>query len=167
MTRSIFARVDLKTGEVKVLINEISKPYFNNDFFHLSLLNEGDRFTPVVGENGSRAFLIITTARERSEECDYFRELDGGGRWLRLIPWTHRIIHSRADGQDEGADVPRRCPGVNKARIDGNGQVEVLTPEQATHEAYFSKSGRYFVDNYSRGWICVNPGACCGITRER
>ena len=39
---------------------------------------------------------------------------------------------------------------MNKARIDGNGQVEVLTPEQATHEAYFSKSGRYFVDNYSR-----------------
>ena len=30
-----FCKVDLKTGEVKVLINEISKPYFNNDFFHL------------------------------------------------------------------------------------------------------------------------------------
>ncbi|MFR7807923.1 MAG: hypothetical protein ACLU4N_00715 [Butyricimonas faecihominis] len=27
---------------MKVLINEISKPYFNNDFFHLSLLNEGE-----------------------------------------------------------------------------------------------------------------------------
>ncbi|MFR4037534.1 MAG: hypothetical protein ACLTZT_06945 [Butyricimonas faecalis] len=24
-----------------MLINEVSKPYFNNDFFHLSLLNEG------------------------------------------------------------------------------------------------------------------------------
>ena len=39
---------------------------------------------------------------------------------------------------------------ANKAKIDGHGQVEMLTPEQATHVVFFSKSGRYFVDNYSR-----------------
>ncbi|MFR5656516.1 MAG: hypothetical protein ACLUDU_00300 [Butyricimonas faecihominis] len=32
-------RVDSRTGEVKVLIHEVSKPYFNEDFFHLSFLN--------------------------------------------------------------------------------------------------------------------------------
>ena len=64
------------------------------------------------------------------------------------IDTVGRTIYFGAYGQEKGA-----CPyyaRVNKARIDGNGQVEVLTPEQATHEAYFSKSGRYFVDNYSR-----------------
>ena len=79
------------------------------------------------------------------------------------IDTVGRTIYFGAYGQEKGA-----CPyyaRVNKARIDGNGQVEVLTPEQATHEAYFSKS-----DVIS--WIIIpvrtwNPGACCGITREK
>ena len=64
------------------------------------------------------------------------------------IDTVGRTIYFRGLRAGEGS-VSLLCP-VNKARIDGNGQVEVLTPEQATHEAYFSKSGRYFVDNYSR-----------------
>ena len=140
-----FCKVDLKTGEVKVLINEISKPYFNNDFFHLSLLNEGKD---------------IIWWSERTGH-GHFYHYDGEGNLKNAITsgnWTAgkmvkidtvgRTIYFGAYGQEKGA-----CPyyaRVNKARIDGNGQVEVLTPEQATHEAYFSKSGRDFVDNYSR-----------------
>ena len=140
-----FCKVDLKTGEVKVLINEISKPYFNNDFFHLSLLNEGEDIIWWSDRTGH----------------GHFYHYDGEGNLKNAITagnWTAgkmvkidtvgRTIYFGAYGQEKGA-----CPyyaRVNKARIDGNGQVEVLTPEQATHEAYFSKSGRYFVDNYSR-----------------
>ena len=58
-----FCKVDLKTGEVKVLINEISKPYFNNDFFHLSLLNEGKDITGGRRERDT-GISIITMARE-------------------------------------------------------------------------------------------------------
>ena len=128
-----------------MLINEISKPYFNNDFFHLSLLNEGND---------------IIWWSERTGH-GHFYHYDGEGNLKNAITsgnWTAgkmvkidtvgRTIYFGAYGQEKGA-----CPyyaRVNKARIDGNGQVEVLTPEQATHEAYFSKSGRYFVDNYSR-----------------
>lgn len=59
-----FCKVDLKTGEVKVLINEISKPYFNNDFFHLSLLNEGEDIIWWSERTGHRGISIITMARE-------------------------------------------------------------------------------------------------------
>lgn len=140
-----FCKVDLKTGEVKVLINEISKPYFNNDFFDVSLLNEGED---------------IIWWSERTGH-GHFYHYDGEGNLKNAITsgnWTvgkmvkidtvGRIIYFEAYGQEKGA-----CPyyaRVNKARIDGNGQVEVLTPEQATHRVQFSKSGRYFVDNYSR-----------------
>ena len=65
-----------------------------------------------------------------------------------MIDTVGRTIYFGAYGQEKGA-CPYYARG-NKARIDWNGQVEVLTPEQATHEAYFSKSGRYFVDNYYR-----------------
>lgn len=34
--------VDAITGEVKVLINETDKPYFNDDFYHISFLNDGE-----------------------------------------------------------------------------------------------------------------------------
>lgn len=140
-----FCKVNPKTGEVKVLINEISKPYFNNDFFHLSLLNEGED---------------IIWWSERTGH-GHFYHYDGEGNLKNAITsgnWTAgkmikidtvgRTIYFEAYGQEKG-----KCPyyaRANKARIDGNGEVEMLTPEQATHNVYFSESGRYFVDNYSR-----------------
>lgn len=140
-----FCKVDPKTGAVKVLINEVDKPYFNNDFFHLSLLNDGKD---------------IIWWSERTG-YGHFYHYDGEGNLKNAITsgnWTAgrmikidtvgRTIYFGAYGQ-----AKEMCPyyaRVNKARMDGDGKVEVLTPEQATHEAYFSESGRYFVDNYSR-----------------
>jgi len=137
-------RVNPETGEVKVLINEVSKPYFNNDFFNLSFLNEGKD---------------IIWWSERTGH-GHFYHYDGEGNLKNAITsgdWTAakiikidtvgRTIYFSAYGQVKG-----ECPyyaRVNKARLDG-GKVEMLTPEQATHGAYFSESGRYFVDNYSR-----------------
>lgn len=122
-----FCKVDPKTGEVKVLINEISKPYFNNDFFHLSLLNEGED---------------IIWWSERTGH-GHFYHYDGEGNLKNAITsgnWTAgkmikidtvgRTIYFEAYGQEKG-----KCPyyaRANKARIDGNGEVEMLTPEQAT-----------------------------------
>lgn len=37
-------RADTRTGEVKVLINEQAKPYFNDQMYHLSILEEGKDF---------------------------------------------------------------------------------------------------------------------------
>ncbi|WP_018337503.1 S9 family peptidase [Butyricimonas synergistica] len=140
-----FCRVNPETGEVKVLFSEIDKPYFNNEFFNLSLLNDGED---------------IIWWSERTGH-GHFYHYDGEGNLKNTISsgaWTAgklikidtvgRTIYFEGYGQVKG-----ECPyfaRINKARIDGNGQVEMLTPEQATHEAVFSGSGRYFVDNYSR-----------------
>ncbi|WP_455510202.1 DPP IV N-terminal domain-containing protein, partial [Butyricimonas paravirosa] len=140
-----FCRVNPETGEVKVLFNEVSKPYFNEDFFHLSLLNDGED---------------IIWWSERTGH-GHFYHYDGEGNLKNAITsgdWTAgkvikidtvgRTIYFGAYGQEKG-----QCPyyaRANKAKIDGHGQVEMLTPEQATHVVFFSKSGRYFVDNYSR-----------------
>lgn len=37
-----------------------------------------------------------------------------------------------------------------KAELDGNGSVQLLTPEDANHNVTFSPSGEYFTDNFSR-----------------
>lgn len=140
-----FCRIDSRTGEVKVLIHEVSKPYFNNDFFYLSLLNGGKD---------------IIWWSERTGHGHLYH-YDGEGNLKNAITrgnWTtgrvlkvdekERVIYFAAYGQVKG-ESPYYAR-VNKARIDEDGKVQMLTPEEATHKVYFSESGRYFVDNYSR-----------------
>lgn len=140
-----FCRVDSRTGEVKVLINEVSKPFFNDDFFNVSLLN------------GGKDIIWWSERTGRGHLYHY----DGEGNLKNAITsgdWTtgrvlktdekERVIYFAAYGQ-----VPDGSPyyaRVNKAWIDKEGKVQMLTPEEATHGVVFSKSGRYFVDNYSR-----------------
>ncbi|WP_333492323.1 S9 family peptidase [Sanguibacteroides sp. AM78-02pH3A] len=137
--------VDAITGEVKVLINETDKPYFNDDFYHISFLNDGED---------------IIWWSERTGH-GHFYHYDGGGNLKNEITsgeWTagkmikidtvHRTMYFAAYGQVKGE--PPYYARINKADIDGKKGVEILTPEMATHAADFSPSGRYFVDNYSR-----------------
>ena len=137
-------RVDPETGEVKVLINEISKPYFNNEFYNLSILNEGKDIIWWSERTGHGHFYLYDGEGNLKNAIT-------SGDWtagkIIKIDTVGRTIYFNAYGQAKG-----QCPyyaRVNKARLDG-GKVEILSPEQATHEAYFSESGRYFVDNYSR-----------------
>lgn len=140
-----FCRVILETGEVKVLFSEEDKPYFNNDFFNLSLLNDGED---------------IIWWSERTGH-GHFYHYDGEGNLKNAISsgsWTAgklikidtvgRVIYFEGYGQVKGESP--YFARINKAHIDGDGSVEMLTPEMATHEVVFSASGRYFVDNYSR-----------------
>lgn len=138
-------RVDPETGEVTVLINEVSKPYFNNEFYHFSVLGEGKD---------------IIWWSERTGR-GHFYHYDGEGRLLNQMTageWTcgkvvkidtlGRSVYFEAFGQKSG-EFPYYAR-INKAGIDSHGISYILTPEPATHVAAFSKSGRYFVDNYSR-----------------
>ena len=129
---------------MKVLINEISKPYFNNEFYNLSILNEGKDIIWWSERTGHGHFYLYDGEGNLKNAIT-------SGDWtagkIIKIDTVGRTIYFNAYGQAKG-----QCPyyaRVNKARLDG-GKVEILSPEQATHEAYFSESGRYFVDNYSR-----------------
>jgi len=138
-----FCRIKPETGEIKVLIHEECKPYFNDKFFRLELLNNGEE---------------IVWWSERSGRGHYYL-YDGEGRLKNAITsgnWTagdflkvdtnSRSLYFYGYGQQEG-EMPY-FKRLNKARLDGK-KVTVLTPEMATHEVSFLKDG-YFVDNYSR-----------------
>ncbi len=138
-----FCRIEPETGEVKVLIHEECKPYFNDKFFRLELLNNGEE---------------IVWWSERSGRGHYYL-YDGEGRLKNAITsgnWTagdflkvdtnSRSLYFYGYGQREG-EMPY-FKRLNKARLDGE-KVTMLTPEMATHEIVFLKDG-YFVDNYSR-----------------
>ena len=138
-------RIDGETGEVKVVINEVSKPYMNDSFFHLSFLKEGDE---------------LVWWSERTGTGHLYR-YDSEGNLLNAIssgPWVvgmvlrtdekEGTIYFEGYGQD-----PEESPyfaQIYKASLDGKKRVKRLTPEEATHKVVFTESGRYFVDNYSR-----------------
>ena len=135
----------LPNGEVKVIINEVSKPYFTEDFFNLSFLNGGEEII-WWSERTGRGQLYLYDENGNLKNAI---TIGNGvvGKVLRTDE-RNRMIYFHVYGQVEG-EIPYFAR-VNRALLDGNGEMEMLTPEMATHDVVFSESGRYFVDNYSR-----------------
>ena len=135
---------DTRTGECKVLINEKSKPYFNDQLYHLSILEEGKD-------------LIWWSERTG---WGHFYHYDGegnlknaitSGNWVAgkmvLIDTLGRTIYFEGYGREKGRNP--YYAGVYKASMDKEG-VQLLTPEDANHRVEMPKSARYMVDNFSR-----------------
>ncbi|MCB6974573.1 MULTISPECIES: S9 family peptidase [Butyricimonas] len=139
-------RVIPETGEVKVLINEVCEPYFNDQLFKFHVLKDGEE---------------ILWWSERTGHGHWYR-YDGEGNLKNAVTsggWTSgkivridttgQTIYFEAYGQDKEGESPYYAR-LNKVRFDGKGGVKILTPEQATHKTNFLFGGKYFVDNYSR-----------------
>lgn len=132
------------TGECKVLINEKSKPYFNDQMYHLSILEEGKD-------------LIWWSERTG---WGHFYHYDGegnlknaitAGEWVAgkvlSIDTLGRTIYFEGYGREKGRNP--YYAGVYKAGFDRLGETP-LTPEDANHSVSITKSCKYMVDNYSR-----------------
>lgn len=132
------------TGEVRVLFNEETYPYFNDQFAQLSVLNEGKDIIwwsertgwgqlYLYDENGNLKNQItdgyyVTGNIERIDTLNRQLFIEGFGREKNINPYYSMIY---------------------RVSLDRKG-ISLLTPEDATHSCEMSKSNRYFVDNYSR-----------------
>lgn len=140
-----FCRVIPETGEVKVVIHEKCEPYFNDQLFNVHLLHDGEE---------------IVWWSERTGHGHYYRyDKDGNlknvitsGGWtagkIVKVDTVKQTLYFEAYGQKKG-EFPYFAL-LNKVRLDGKGDVQLLTPELATHKVHFLAGGRYFVDNFSR-----------------
>ena len=136
-------RVDPETGSVSVVIREKGEPFLADEHFSVTILDPDN----------------IIWWSERTGNAHYYR-YNADGKLLNAItsgPWNagklievdaaKRLIYFEAFGQ-----VPGEFPyfsRMTKARLDGRGKPEILTPEAATHKTVFYASKKYFVDNYS------------------
>lgn len=136
-------RVDSDSGDLQVLVSEESEPYFTIRYPTFALVNDGKE---------------VVWASDRSGENNYY--LYGGGGLKSSIAsgsyTARRIAHldeaSRTMVFEAFGKEPTAYPFHRmyyKASLDG-GSPRLLTPEDATHEAFFSPDGQYFVDNFSR-----------------
>lgn len=135
---------DTETGESKVLINEQSKPYFNDQMYHLSILEEGKDILWWSERTGWGHFYHY------DGEGNLKNTITSGqwvaGRMVR-IDTVGRTIYFEGYGREKGHNP--YYSNVYKANIDRQG-VSILTPEDATHSVNMPKSCKYLVDNYSR-----------------
>lgn len=135
---------DTRTGEVKVLINEVDKPYIDYHMRNIAFLNDGKD---------------ILYRSERTGWGHYYH-YDGEGNLKNVITsgdWVAgqiaaidtigRVLYIYAHGFDKKMNP--YYYQVVKANVDKEG-VMLLSPEDGQHKASFSPSCKYFVDTYSR-----------------
>ena len=137
--------VDIRTGDVKVIIQEEERPYIPVELASIHFLNDCQD---------------IIWWSERTG-YGHFYHYDGAGNLKNVITagdWTAgRVVRIDEEKREIYFQAYGITPGENpgyakicKADIDGKGEVTVLTPEEATHSVVFSPSGRYLIDTYSR-----------------
>jgi dipeptidyl-peptidase-4 len=136
--------VDLNTGELRVVIQEISKPFINQDLFNVSVMNRGKD---------------ILWWSDRSGWGQYYHYNNKGrllnpvttGSWtagkIAAVDTLKRTIYFYGYGKESGRNP--NYAFLYKVGLDESKPV-LLTPENATHSVFMSPSREYFVDYYSR-----------------
>ena len=137
--------VDTETGEVKVLIHEIDKPYVDYKMRAIHFLNDGNE---------------ILFRSERSGWGHYYLyDKDGNlknqvtsGPWvagpIQKIDTAKRQIYFVGLGKEKNIDPYYYV--LYRADLDKKDAITLLTPEDASHDVKIFPSHRYFVDSYSR-----------------
>jgi len=137
--------VNTETGDVKVLIHEVDKPYLDYQMRAIHFLNDGNE---------------ILFRSERSGWGHYYLyDKDGNlknqvtsGPWvagpIQKIDTAKRQIYFVGLGKEKNIDPYYYV--LYRADLDKKDAITLLTPEDASHDVTISPSNRYFVDSYSR-----------------
>jgi len=136
--------VNTHTGELRVLISEESKPYFNTRYAQLAVINEG-RDLIWWSERDGWGHLYLYDGNGNLK-----RQITSGAFYvgnIQHIDTLGRTLYFEAFGREKGIDPYYTMH--YKTDFDGRTMVR-LTPENATHSFSMSESSKYFVSNYSR-----------------
>lgn len=138
-------KVDTRTGEVSVILNETCKPYFNDRMQTIAFINNDQEFLWRSERTGWGHYYLYSAD-------GIFRSAVTSGSWtageIVRIDTIKRELYLQGYGREEN-----RHPyyaHLYKASLDGNGTVKLLTPEDANHKVTMFPSGNYFIDTYSR-----------------
>lgn len=136
--------VNVNTGSLRVVIDEVSKPFINEDLFSVSVIDRG---------------AAILWWSDRTGWGQYYR-YDLNGKLLNAVTageWTagHTVaiddarhcIYFYGYGKEKGRNP--NYAFLYKVSFDG-AREQLLTPEDATHAVFLSPSKDYIIDNYSR-----------------
>lgn len=132
------------TGEVEVLIEEESNPYFNTRFAQLAIINEGQEYIWWSERSGWGHLYRYDS------EGNLINQITSGAFVvgdIAKIDTSARTIYFSAYGREEGQNP--YFENLYSVRFDGS-RFRHLTPEDANHSIRASENGNFFVDNYSK-----------------
>lgn len=137
-------KVNANTGELSVLFNEKTDPYFNDQYAQLSVLNEGKDIIWWSERNGwGQLYLYDDNGNMKNQITDgYFVT----GR-VQRIDTLGRQLYVQGFGREKG--IHPYYSMTYRVSMDKKGMT-LLTKEDATHSFSMSKSNKFFVDTYSR-----------------
>lgn len=145
-------RIDCATGEVKVIINEVSKPYFNDQLHTLEFWDERKEILWLSERTGTAHYYLY------DYEGKLKRQLTNGwwvaGKKLK-VDMNSRSMFIEGYGREDGINPYYAM--VYRIDLDGKKEIKLLTPEDANHKIIFCAKDNSFVDNYSR--VDLEPAA--------
>ncbi|MEI3420298.1 MAG: DPP IV N-terminal domain-containing protein [Butyricimonas faecihominis] len=136
---------NLATGEVKVLIHEIDKPFMDYKMANIMFLNDGKDIIYRSERTGWGHYYLYDNEGN-------FKHAITSGEWVAgpcaEIDTVGRTLYFYALGKDKNIDPYYYIPC--RVNIDKPESSTQLTFDNTNHQVHFSKSFRYFVDIYER-----------------
>lgn len=137
--------VDLTTGEVKVLIHEIDKPFMDYKMANIMFLNDGKDIIYRSERTGWGHYYLYDNEGNLKNAIT-------SGEWVAGpcvdIDTVGRTLYFYALGKDPNIDPYYYTPC--RVNIDKPESLTQLTSDNTNHQVHFSKSFKYFVDIYER-----------------
>ena len=153
-------RVEVPTGRVEVVLNEMCKPYFSDRMQFIKFVNDEKDFIWWSERTGWGHFYLYAADGTPKGALT-------SGEWMaERIVYTdeaRRKIYFIGHGREQGVNPYYSM--LYRTDLFADGKTELLTPENAHHEVVFAPSGNYFVDNYSR--VDLAPASVLRDTRGR
>lgn len=138
--KEFLKRVDLNSGQEQTLIEETS--ITNIDNFWFRTLEKKQKLIFLSERSGWRQLYMIDL------NTGYITPLTNGNYYINAVIHTdedNETIYYMASGKE-----PNSNPYLQKLyKIDFQGKLTLLTPENTHHSINISKGEKYFIDNYS------------------
>lgn len=136
--------VNIRTGILRVVIHEVSKPFINEDLFNVSVINHGRNILWWSDRTGWGHYYLYDISGKLLNAVT-------AGEWtagkLAATDNIKHCIYFYGYGKEKGRNP--NYAFVYKVNFDGSGD-KLITPEDATHAVFVSPSKDYIVDNFSR-----------------
>ena len=137
--------INVLTGEVKVLIHEVDKPFMDFKMVSISFLNDGKDIVYRSERSGWGHYYLYDGEGNLKNEIT-------SGDWVTgpicEIDTVGRALYFYALGKDENIDPYYYT--LCRASLDKPNSVEQLTFDNVTHAVDWSKTFNYFIDTYQR-----------------
>ena len=137
--------INVLTGEVKVLIHEVDKPFMDFKMVRISFLNDGKDIVYRSERSGWGHYYLYDGEGNLKNEIT-------SGDWVAgpicEIDTVGRALYFYALGKDENIDPYYYT--LCRASLDKPNSVEQLTFDNVTHAVDWSKTFNYFIDTYQR-----------------